>query len=842
MRQPYPPSYKLILIALLLVLLAIVSGIFLSDSSSDSLSYVKDINKKIDNELNGLILEQNLIEQAVLKDSIISFESLNQPFKHPFYLFKNEKIAYWSNNQIVPRYRDIGGDYYIKFLELQEGQFVVRKQIIQKDSTVYELFSMLPIYRSSQIDNRYLKSGINERLFQNSNVKIEFRPDVASNQIKAFDSTYLFSVDLTEDYELSKGLVLYVIVILVFTAIAISCLYLFLWAQYLANKGRVEIGCTILVAGFLLIHAAILGLNFPFAFLEIDIFNPIYFTSTLYNPSLGNLLLNMIFLLVVIFYFFNHYYRSRSFKRMLNMSQIGKTIASVVLVWISFYALFFEFLLLRTLYHDSQWSLDITTSIDFPFLKIICLAVFFIAGVIYFLVNHAIFKLFIRINRRSSIQLATNFGIGTAAYAITSHILGDPYIMVVILNTIYFIILKSYKLPRYLVNIRYKTFIYFFVSAFITSALGGFAIRGFEHDKMIDSKERYANQLLLKNDVLGEFLLSELIIKIKQDALIKSRLQSPFLSKDAIEKKVKQMYITSYFDKYDTRINVFNAKGDPYNTDRNLVNFNLLEFFYNEDRYKTDHDDIFFIDDFPNDISKQYISLIKFETSDHPTGHIIIEMKLKKIIPNSLYPQLLIDKRFTQPVLTKNYSYAVYDGEVLEENSGDFNYGKNFKYPRSYNSLLFEDGLIIDGYHHLGIQERGDKNIVISSQIKPFRTLVSNFSFLLMVFIFITIALFGAFMLITRSSIVKVNFGTRIQLYLNAAFFLPLLAVSISMLSLIGSSYDRDVTIQYFQKARIASNNLTSSLSRVLTQRLDRESLYNELSQLAKHAEVDFRR
>ena len=40
-------------------------------------------------------------------------------------------------------------------------------------------------------------------------------------------------------------------------------------------------------------------------------------------------------------------------------------------------------------------------------------------------------------------------------------------------------------------------------------------------------------------------------------------------------------------------------------------------------------------------------------------GYILIELKLKKLIPNSVYPELLVDSRFEQE-MPRSYSYAIY--------------------------------------------------------------------------------------------------------------------------------------------------------------------------------------
>src|SRR5690606_21751911 len=83
------------------------------------------------------------------------------------------------------------------------------------------------------------------------------------------------------------------------------------------------------------------------------------------------------------------------------------------------------------------------------------------------------------------------------------------------------------------------------------------------------------------------------------------------------------------------------------------------------------------------------------------------------------------------------------------------------------------------------------------------------------------------------------NFASKIQLYLNLAFFLPLMIVSVSTLSLISSSYRKDIFESYDQKAESISTNIGNSLASYALNQLGREKLSNELAQIARFSESD---
>ena len=76
-------------------------------------------------------------------------------------------------------------------------------------------------------------------------------------------------------------------------------------------------------------------------------------------------------------------------------------------------------------------------------------------------------------------------------------------------------------------------------------------------------------------------------------------------------------------------------------------------------------------------------------------GYIVLELILKRTIPENVYPELLVDNRFRQSLQPSDFSYATFKRGVLQSSAGEYDYDNNFN-PR----LLGETVLVSTGREH----------------------------------------------------------------------------------------------------------------------------------------------
>ena len=271
-----------------------------------------------------------------------------------------------------------------------------------------------------------------------------------------------------------------------------------------------------------------------------------------------------------------------------------------------------------------------------------------------------------------------------------------------------------------------------FTSSFLFSFCltnGAYAISHFEHKEKIENQFRFASNFLIDRDPFGEYLLQETAEKISHDAFSQIRIASPILSLDAVRQKIRQVFIPSYFNKYDVEIYIFNAAGQPLDNRTNAT-FSEIIGSYDNDSFRTAYESVYFINSPSNDITQKYLVKIPMNRMNAIAGYVVLEFSLKKIIPESVYPELLVDNRSKDFYGAPDISYAVYSDTSLLFSSGDFNYDLTFKREWLGIPALHTEGITAAGFDHIALEDQNERIAVVSSPESPARLYVGQFFFL----------------------------------------------------------------------------------------------------------------
>ena len=548
--------------------------------------------------------------------------------------------------------------------------------------------------------------------------------------------------------------------------------------------------------------------------------------------------MNELVLAIVIGFIFNNYRRFPFYRYLQEASAQIKSIVAVSWLVISLFFLFFQYYIITLFYH-SQWSLDISSVMDFTFFKFLSLLIIVINALIYFLVTHLAARQVLRLLGKNVKSLLIHYILAMVVFMIIGIIMQWSWPMILLLNTVYLVLLYVLDITSYLGQFNYISFLYLFMGSLLCAVVGSYAINSYEKIENTNGKLQLADQLLNERDIVGEFLLSEALEKIESDMFIVNQmLFSPFSSTEAILQKINRIYINQHLDRYDISINLFDSRGDPDPRNPSFLRYQDFGSQFALDEYKTDYNKLFFINEITSDLLNRYLGFIEIKQNEIIVGYVVIDLKLKRVIPNTVYPELLVYNN--QQIRRNNsYSYAVYSDNNLINNSGSFNYAKEFE-PRLFEKeALFSRGINLGGYHHLAMKGPSNRTAVVSSLTYPLRNNLANFSLLFIIFIFCLIAFIVFYAFIYRKTVVKLNYATRIQLYLNLAFFLPLLIVSITTLSLISSYSKKEVIEKYFEKADGVRNNIVNTLDDYIEGNLEEVAMEDNIIRMSQYSELD---
>ncbi len=309
--------------------------------------------------------------------------------------------------------------------------------------------------------------------------------------------------------------------------------------------------------------------------------------------------------------------------------------------------------------------------------------------------------------------------------------------------------------------------------------------------------------------------------------------------------RIRRIYINNSLESYQISIFLFDLVGNSLNPENDASYKDFINQYQRKD-FETDNPQVYFVSETDAvegklgvNLLKQYVNFIPIEKEGALIGHIIIDLKQKKDIPNNVYPELLIDKRFKQPEEAKDYSYAVYADGELRYSYGTYNYEKDFKKNFLRFSSLYTEGYTYNQYKHIGVLGEKNRLVVVSSEAYSNKNIFTNFSFLFLALLFSIIGVLAFYHLRNPHFRIKSTYTTRIQLYLNIAFFLPLIVVSVVTLSLVSNTYEKDLKNAFIRKAQSASNSIVTTLQQLISEEVEKEDLINDLSGVAKYSETD---
>lgn len=829
-----------LLISLFFFLLTLVIWYFFvfKVSHTNDQGFAHNITSKVNGHLKLLEEESKEIRQVIEESEKPSFSTLLQPHKYPYFIFRDKRLYVWSDNGFYSPYEMLQGNYKFKVLSLRKGQFIVCKDALRVRGSVFEIFNFLPLTEEYAIENNYIRSSLNQEIFGSIPYKINPLLSKQKNNIYTSAGEFLFALEIPADRDYKNEALMISMVALSGLAIIFLFLYLLKIALWLNGKNKTDGSLLVLLVGLLFIRGGMLLLNYPFSLFDFDLFNSRYFASSSFSPSLGDFLLNTIALIAFSWYLFNNYYRSRTFRWLVKVQGRWRYLVTSVLILLSYYFLHLVFSTLGILSFHSQWSLDITVDINFNVFRIISIIIFLSSFIAYFIFSHIIFRILISVNASGENQLPGLLFAGGILFAAVSFLWMELNWIVPLLHFVYFLTLYYLRLPKDVGKLKYSTYLYYLTCALICAATGAYSIYNQHLKKSIFEKQHFATNLLFKNDVFGEFLLNEASIKIKDDGFIQHKLTSPLSSKTVIEQKIKRVFLSSYFDKYDVTVTIFDASGKPYQKNPDYAGYFEAKAKYGTSRFKTEYPGIFFFTDQETE-SEKYVCFNKVDLDGVTIGYIIVELTPKKIIPHSVYPELLVDTKREKQTPADDYQYGVFSNGKLLYSFGNYNYEKQFDSAWFKEKALFNKGIIDNNFHHIAIEGAGGKQVVVTTEKYNIKRIFSNFSFLFMILILFTLVFIVIHAINFRFRKINTTYAAKIQIYLNIAFFLPLLIVSITTLSIIGVSYKDNLNNSFIKKAEDISANISAFLQKPATSIDQKESIEQTVLQISNLTQND---
>ncbi len=633
-------------------------------------SLVKSIQlkeKAFDNfTKDGFFLERML-------NNTIDDKDLTLLNKSPFYVYLFEytndyyNLKYWSNGSVIPENQDLPVKDSTFLLKTGNGDYVCifQKKIIN-DKKV-GVVGLIQLRQKYFIEND--KLSINYPGFKG-----------LKDYLKISESPTPFP------FILSNGTTL-----CYFQATGKEPIYVFNWPSFIVECLSVLlmlifIGKTakrfflknyeLLSLGFImlclvLLRFLILKYQFPIRTTELLIFKPLANNSLFPVYSLGELLLDSIFLYFLI----NFIHENR--KRYLTLFQLCnnkmrwiKTIFFAIII-IAFH--FFCILALRGLILNNGisfnvsnfFNLDYTTIISFLILFLLVYSHYKIVNVFAYIMQ--LFKFAERIVLLFVVSLVglLSLVLFFKSIIITYLLIALPWLIVLLCVKIF-----SFKQAKFSVSKSLRFIVWMMFYSLSLTFLFSTLINIKNNNQMFE----LATKLIAQTDDTNqnEFNLASTGIYINQlaNSFDELNIEAKNLQ---IKDSIKSKYFSGYLRRFDTKIYFFNVLEDPlYNQDS--LSFDMLNTFYTQQASSTPNKNSIFFEDSFDKINYLYKNTI-LNTDSLIIGYVFVLSRPTQYKNEPIYPELFKQLKKFRSDPPSEYSYAIYyNNQIIHQYK---NYGFN---------------------------------------------------------------------------------------------------------------------------------------------------------------------
>lgn len=812
---------------------ALAIGFFFTEKGARTHeAYLSSVQEQVDSELQTA---QNNVEDILNRLPAPPgrlFSRTLQPSAFPYFLFKDTSLVMWSENHRQVNFQDIAPlGTPVGTVENEQGKFIAVTGSRQIDGSLYKVVNLIPLYLATGDEATKLSGGYNTQLFSLAPESLRIQASSAEGAILDRDGKALFSIAPPEDSAFRTSVIPLKALLCLSLALIFLGVFVIRSIRRLRNRHRHGLGFGILLIFVVLVRLLMIRYSILYVLTGWEVFNPQYYNMSILAPSLGSLLINYLCVLLLLVYVNSIYFRTYTYRRLLRSGLSFQTLVSLLILLLSYVVYYLCYHELVYVYKTSSFTLDITQSITFGALKITTLLVFLCLSCLYFLVAHLVISLFIRLTPDRKIGSIIILASALVA-VLCSWFLRIRIEWIFIIHLAYISILYLTRLPRAFYGFRYPTTVYYFFGALACALLITYVVENQELQKDLLNKKEFGKHLVVDNDQLAEAQLVKGMTAIAADAEIKELLSSKSsTANEGIIQRVRSEYLHENLAQYDTEVLSFYPDGSPLDSGVMAQNFAYYQETFAKATFASSLPNTYVLNDAGEESLRQYVSFIPIGEASGLVGYIVLNLREKGV---------RVDGGDTSPagMGQEEYSYAVFNENGLVASNGTFNYENKFPVTLLNDSLLYQNGLVVNGERHVGLQGSEGKKVVVSSRSWEWKGILANFSFFYLILVIVVSLAIIAHAVHYGLSSLPLTYSTKIQVLLNAAFVLPLLIVLFFILQVIRNNYERNQQELYLTNSRNIAANVLGFMQEFKSQRMSQGYFEEQLRQIATDADL----
>ncbi len=626
----------------------------------------KDLEQRI-SVYHKVRSDSALIDRVFTKT--LSSEDLTKLLKQPFYInaFEDGKLLFWNNNRIFANCDSLSDNTINSAAVLGKNIFFTACDTVAGNGHTRTISLVIPLALIYPFENEYLKSH-----WVSSNV-IPPTTEVSQHYVKGY---------LPVEY--AKGKIAFYIhfipddlhnappgskLVWVFVG---GLVFIFIWLHLLAlhfSKGRSPLlGLGFILAVVLVLRISLSVFGLPFQLQELDLFLPQLYSSSAYLPSLGELLIDTVFVTwIVSFIFTNTPYKS-FFKN--TIPAPARYALSLVFISAMLAYCYYFIHVIQTVVVDSMISFDVGVFFNSNIYSVTGFFTIVLIACISALIIHLLSEQVKSLIPQSWLRYLLLAIAGLAYIMLFFDRADGNYPYVVLCWLLLFTMLLDIKRLHVSPNLLSPHMIFWAVFICLSTTV---LLQYFSQQKEKETRKAFAARLVRQRDPMTQYLFQDVAYDMIGDEKIVNFLKKPSQAgRNNLNEHIDVMYLKGHLNKYQTEIYFFDAAHKAlYNPDTT----NFSEF---ESRVATGvpvADSFLFFKEDAQD-GHYYLARIpvRNDSDGHVAGYAFIDMATKKANNETVYPELLLPGNLGVQQHEEDYDYAIYYNRNLITQNGDYSF------------------------------------------------------------------------------------------------------------------------------------------------------------------------
>lgn len=744
LRQILPQPHGWLVGAVILYLLSFLFTQTFSPERSvrNEVSRLQDYVRTQQKEFNELVADTALIKRLALKtytrQEITRLASKDNPTG--IFVYKKDfgggELTFWSNQNSFPPDEIFSYPDTAYYLQRPNGFYICAKNTFGLGTGKYDSIAtigMIPIMYKyfSSLPTRFVHNESATSKISISGLPTEYEITGLTNNIRFYVSPVVSPTTAA----LNLTIIFKLIAVLLFL------IYIHFTAEKIAAQFGFWKGFMFLVGTLIVFRVLSYFFPFPFNFRQFELFDPQVYGSNPIHKSLGDLLINSTLFCWIVLFAWQKIRATSLYHLSVKRGLMSGIIGSLIVVVVTFLIAY----IIRSLAADSSISFDVinffslTPYTIFGFISLSILAV----GYYYFM-------------KIMTPLLASSFNnnmfpvyviVAAAGLTFLTFRIDNPLLVfyIIVLGWLVFYIWLS-QINFFGINSQRQTMAGGLFWIFVFSVSITAVIINANREKEWQTRIAMAEKINRQTDPDNEKELGITLTFLDNEFFAPNFYRFSLDAASANFLRDSLLHRSDYLRNYNSQLYVFDAQKNPLFKDQSKT-YNELETIMGINARPTDVPDLYYF----NTSYNKYTFIFKKTitgTADSILGYLYILSDPDRGSSAELEVGLF-KKDDVDPEIWQNYSYAVYEDDVLKQTIVYNKYPFHTFIKSTEKPVETVEKRPVPGYTELWYKAKNNKFIVIARKKADLLEAITLFSYIFCVFLFL-VGLFNALILLLR--------------------------------------------------------------------------------------------